>query len=191
MIKELLSSGSIDSETKFVLLNAIYFKGKWEKPFKKDKTDWEGKFHVGVQKTVKAKMMHQKASFGYAVLDKDAKALPILKNGTLNKGYAYGLRMPYKGEQMDMVIILPKNSKNLADVEKKIYNVDINSLFDGPPITTDVKIPKFKIEQALDLKKPLKQMGVKDIFSSSADLSRISKGGSLQVSKVLQKCVIK
>ena len=69
MIRELLSVGSIDKYTMVVLLNALYFKGKWDKPFKTKSTDLKGKFHVDDKKTVTAKMMHQNDAFGYAVLD--------------------------------------------------------------------------------------------------------------------------
>ncbi len=37
-IKDLLPQGSIDAMTKLVLVNAIYFKGNWEKKFPKDAT---------------------------------------------------------------------------------------------------------------------------------------------------------
>ncbi len=37
-IKNLLPQGSIDEMTKLVLVNAIYFKGNWEKKFPKEAT---------------------------------------------------------------------------------------------------------------------------------------------------------
>ena len=120
MINDLFSPGGIDRGTKFVLLNALYFKGKWEQPFDKSKTNWTGQFHLDDQNTVVAKMMHQTAEFNYAVLDKAAKVQPTwTNNGKLAKGSAYVLRMSYKGGEMDMVIILPENSKDLEHFEKK------------------------------------------------------------------------
>ncbi len=37
-IKDLLPQGSIDEMTRLVLVNAIYFKGNWEKKFPKEDT---------------------------------------------------------------------------------------------------------------------------------------------------------
>ena len=74
----------------------------------------------------------------------------------------------------------------------KVYKVDMNNLFKSRQLKVDVIIPKFKIEMELDLKEPLKQMGVKRIFSQGkAELSGMTKGSSLTVTKVVQKCVIK
>ena len=120
MINDLFSPDVIDGGTKFVLLNALYFKGKWEQAFDRSKTNWTGQFHVHDQSTVVAKMMHQTAKFNYAVLDKAAKVQPTwTKNGKLSKGSAYGLRMSYKGGEIDMVIILPESSKDMENFEKK------------------------------------------------------------------------
>ena len=38
LIKELLPSGSVDSNTRLVLGNALYFKGAWEKKFDASET---------------------------------------------------------------------------------------------------------------------------------------------------------
>lgn len=38
-IKNLLAEGIIDSMTRLVLVNAIYFKGNWEKRFDKENTN--------------------------------------------------------------------------------------------------------------------------------------------------------
>lgn len=37
-ISNLLPEGSVDSDTRMVLVNAVYFKGKWKTPFQKKLT---------------------------------------------------------------------------------------------------------------------------------------------------------
>jgi len=44
-IKDLLPEGAIDEMTKLVLVNAIYFKGNWEKKFPKEDTS-DGQFKL-------------------------------------------------------------------------------------------------------------------------------------------------
>ncbi len=44
-IKGLVPQGSIDAMTKLVLVNAIYFKGNWEKKFPKEATK-DGQFKL-------------------------------------------------------------------------------------------------------------------------------------------------
>lgn len=44
-IPNLLPEGSVDPETRMVLVNAVYFKGKWKTPFEK-KLNGLYPFHV-------------------------------------------------------------------------------------------------------------------------------------------------
>lgn len=55
----------------------------------------------------------------------------------------------------------------------------------------EVFFPKFKLNQRYEMHKLLKQMGIRKIFSTSADLSELSDmARNLQVSKVLQQSVL-
>lgn len=44
-IKNLLVHGIVNSDTRLVLVNAIYFKGKWNKQFKEEGTR-DARFHI-------------------------------------------------------------------------------------------------------------------------------------------------
>ncbi|NWV31905.1 SPB6 protein, partial [Grantiella picta] len=44
-IQNLLAEGILDSQSRLVLVNAIYFNGNWEKPFRKARTR-ERPFHI-------------------------------------------------------------------------------------------------------------------------------------------------
>ncbi|XP_046677538.1 intracellular coagulation inhibitor 2-like [Homalodisca vitripennis] len=54
----------------------------------------------------------------------------------------------------------------------------------------EVTIPKFKVEQTLKLKDILQKMGLKDVFSSKANLHGVANGDNLYVSDVIQKTFI-
>ncbi|MDX9798730.1 MAG: serpin family protein, partial [Bacteroidales bacterium] len=92
-IKELIPQGVLDPMTRMVLTNAIYFKGTWEWEFdKSDTRDLD--FKLSSEESIKVPIMFMspdKAVFNYADLEK----LQILE-------------LPYKGEKISMLILLPK-----------------------------------------------------------------------------------
>ena len=101
MIPNLLDS--VATDTKAIIVNAVYFKGVWKNQFKEKKTK-EMDFHVDANTKVKVQMMHQKKSFRYARLEGGAAALEI----------------PYKGEETAMIFILPDKGKDLESIERKV-----------------------------------------------------------------------
>ena len=169
-IVDLLPSGSIDPLTRMVLVNALYFKGDWANKFDPKDTE-EADFHVAADKVVKVQMMHQKAKFGIAKVQE--------LNG------AMALRMPYKGDQLDMIFILPNEKDTLESMEKKLVKLDLKQHLAHFSTRSNVivSVPKFKVESMHKLNEPLKKLGVIDMFDKNkADLSGISGDKSLFVS---------
>ena len=182
--------GSIDGNTKLVLVNATYFKGDWQFKFDKSKTQ-KGDFHVSPTKIVQTDMMHSKGEYRmlHSVID--------LKG-------ASALDMPYKGMCLSMIFLLPikhwdihtKRYKHssLSDLEKAISKVtDLNSILTfGQKTNVKVTLPRFKLESTIDLIKPLKQLGLTDMFDGrKADFSGMTGGTkSLYVSKAVQKAFV-
>jgi len=100
------------------------------------------------------------------------------------------LEIPYKGNKISMVIILPKVGKfktveNMMD-EKKLQKWLKNAM------KTKVKayIPRFKFTQRFNLSKNLYDMGMEDAFSSAADFSGINGRKDLYISKVIHKAFV-
>ena len=83
--------------TRLVLANAIYFKGNWLSPFNTENTK-ALPFHLTATKTVNAPMMHQMG----------------LKCGLHINAEAQLLELPYVGEQISMVVLLPQKADGLA-----------------------------------------------------------------------------
>ena len=87
---------------------------------------------------------------------------------------AIALDMPYKGERLSMIFLLPDpNHSSLEDLEEAMSKVsDINSILKfGRKTEVDVTLPRFKIHSKLELNEPLKQIGMTDMFNSGADFS--------------------
>ncbi|XP_012262996.2 alaserpin-like isoform X3 [Athalia rosae] len=173
-IKDVIKPDSLTSDTAMVLVNAVYFKGEWDRKFNVENTQ-DRPFHVDEHTTKNVPTMYIKHNFRYGnIPDLDAKFLEI----------------PYKGKEMSMVIILPNTINGLSQVTERLGSVDMPQLLKrswASPV--EVYLPKFKFETSLDLKETLEQMGMVDMFSNAANFSGISDI-PLKVSKVIQKAFI-
>ncbi|KAG8223126.1 hypothetical protein J437_LFUL000547 [Ladona fulva] len=178
LIKNLLQGDDIDDSTRLVLVNAVYFKGQWAYQFDAAQTRKED-FHLLDGRTVQVDMMHIERRFRF---------------GRPNGLNAKVLELPYKGDQLSMVILLPDSSSSIAELEEKVSAeaFDLDDLLSNHtyPVEVTVSLPKFKLEVSTDLVEPLHKLGMTKMFSSEADFSGISVGEELKVSKVLQKAFI-
>ncbi|KAH8370897.1 hypothetical protein KR093_005506, partial [Drosophila rubida] len=157
-ISHLVSPDTVNGDTSAVLVNALYFKGKFEKPFTPEST-MSDDFYVDIDNRVEVDMMYQEDKFKYAELsDLDARAC----------------QLPYEGSDVSLLIILPKRTNGLLDLQQKLKDIDLCSI-ERQMTTEDVEIamPKFSLEFDLDLKETLHQLGISSIFEDSADLSRL------------------
>ena len=175
-IKDLFSSDSFDANTQLVLVNALYFKGKWNTQFDKKATE-KGDFYVSSSKTVKADMMRQKARYS------------VLK---LKGTKATALKLPYKGDRFHMVVILPDEKDGLDQLQKDLSKVKFSEDFKfEKPSTYRVGLPKFKIETKIELIEKLRKLGIKDLFDiKKADLSGFTGSKGLYASALIQKAFI-
>ncbi len=185
-IKDLIPAGAIDSLTRMVLTNAIYFKGNWASAFK-EKATREMPFKVSPQETVKAPMMFQKGQFGY-YQDADVQVL----------------EMPYKGKQVSMFVLLPnqgntgfrrpakplEKKRTLADLEKMLTPDKLSGwLGKVRPTKVDTWLPKFKMTSTLSLGEHLQSLGMKKAFAD-ADFSGMDGSRRLYLSAVLHKAFV-
>ena len=149
-IANLIPPGVLDSLPRLVLVNAIYFKGNWENQFKTIGTK-EAPFHIAPDKTVQVPMMTQEQSFRYADL------------GTLEI-----LELPYVGNEMSMIILLPKKTDGIKQLEADFSMENLRqweSQMNKQKIC--VFLPKFKLTSTFQLDKTLSGMGMADAFSET------------------------
>ncbi len=168
-IKDIISELSTD--TRLVLTNAIYFKGDWLKEFDKDDTR-EADFNMG-EGNVKVDMMYQKEDFNYAETDE----LQVLE-------------MDYKGEELSMMVLLPKENYSLSDVE---INKDNIETWSSSLVEEEVRVyfPKFEFDTKYFMRKTLTSMGMTDAFSGSADFSGMNGNQNLFIGKVIHQAYVK
>ena len=174
-IKDLFPEGGIDSITRLVLTNAIYFKAKWLIQFDADKTSDEY-FRVNPDKSIKVPMMQptsQKSTFNYT----QNKDLQILE-------------MPYAGEDLSMLILLPLDD----DIEALENSFTIEKLTEWKKSLrkrrVKIYIPKFKFETKYFLSETLSDLGMPTAFTNSADFSGMTGKKDLKIDKVIHQAFI-
>ncbi|XP_040209556.1 serpin B6-like isoform X1 [Rana temporaria] len=181
-IQDLLPSGSVDSLTRLVLVNAIYFKGNWANQFDKNCTS-EMPFKLNKNETKPVQMMYKKAKF------------PMTYVGDL---FTKVIELPYVNNQLSMFILLPDDIQDgttgLEKLEKELtYSKFLEWTNPEMMDITEMElfVPKFKLEDSYDLKSVLSDMGMADAFDQGkADFSGMSSNNELVLSKVVHKSFV-
>jgi serine protease inhibitor len=173
-IKDLLPPGALKSSTRLVLTNAIYFKGDWQTQFDKAQTRTED-FHESPARTIKAPLMHREGSFNY-----------------FNGGTFQVLEIPYKSNELSMVIFLPNDISGLTALEQALTGSNtqqwLRQLGTVPKVI--VTLPKFKTTQEFELGATLAAMGMPLAFTGGADFSGMTGKHDFAISEVIHKAYI-
>ena len=156
-VQNLLPVGALTSDTRFVLTNAIYFKGSWLVKFDPDKTT-DGVFHA-------------------PAADRSVRMMHNFLDARFAEGAGYrALELPYLSPAVRMVLVLPDggNLQSLAtDLQADRFQEILQKLSQHE---VQLSLPKFTFESENPLKGPLKALGMVDPFTSSADFSDIAGG---------------
>lgn len=182
LIKEVLPSGSVDSTTRLIFANALYFKGAWDEKFDASATK-ESDFHLLNGSSVRVPFMTSKKKQVVGAYD----------------GFKV-LGLPYKqGEdkrRFSMYFFLPDAKDGLPALVEKVGSgsrfLD-RHLPEQKAEVGDFRIPKFKISFGFEASKLLKELGLVLPFSGGADLTEMVDslvGQNLYVSSIFHKSFI-
>jgi len=157
-IHDILSPGSLDDLTRLVLANAIYFKGIWARPFEKAATATQP-FHLSANRQADALLMHHVADVRYIGND-DFQAVEL----------------PYSGDELSMVILLPRQVDALGQLENQLSPPFLARLLaQMKQQEVEIFLPRFKLESGFKLNDMLAKMGMPDAFVwLKADFSGIN-----------------
>ena len=175
-IRNVIASPLPDT-TQLVLVNAVYFKGKWDDPFEPRATRNAGFFSTP-DRIVNVQLMTRTGWFGYA-----------------ETADSQILELPYTGRALSMVVLLPKDKTpaGLVRLEKTLHHQAIAALRSKlKPTRVELLLPRFRIEWGTTPLTPmLEKLGIRDAFQGSkADFSGISSDRSFFISDVLQKAFV-
>jgi serpin B len=171
-IKDLIPQGAIDSLTRLVLTNAIYFNAAWANPFDKVGTQ-PGSFTLSNGSQVTVPMMHQSEGLSYAT----------------GEGFQ-AVELPYDGNELSMLVVLPDAGK-FEQVENGLSSDKMASLigsFQRKQVA--LAMPQFKFESEFGLNDALSKMGMAAAFTDQADFSGMTGKRDLYISDVIHKAFV-
>jgi serpin B len=172
-ITDLIQAGVLNPETKLVLVNAIYFTGQWARKFDKHDTT-NAPFSVTPTRQLQVPLMSLTANFKYAEVD----------------GLQF-LELPYVGDDISMVVLLPRDVDGLKSVEDRLNQQTLDRwLAQAREQKVAVSLPKFKLAAQFSLAKPLTEMGMTDAFSPGANFSGMDGERNLFISAVVHKAFV-
>lgn len=172
-IKGLFPARSLDPLTRLVLVNAVYFKGKWEKTFKKEQT-FDGEFTRGDGSTVTVRMMSAAQPTERLYYEDEA---------------LQALRMPYKGGLAMLVLLPRKGGKGLPGLDlsaKKLEGIRAAMAEDK----VKVFFPRFTFSSGFSLNGSLADLGMPTAFTDAADFGGMDGTRDLYIQKAVHKAFV-
>lgn len=171
-IKDLIPKGAIDTLTRLVLTNAIYFNAAWLHPFDEDVTT-EELFTLVDGSQVPVSMMKQSQRFNYSE----------------NDNYQ-AVEIPYDGQELSMVVLLPKEGY-FKSFEENLSSDMVSGILDSlSNHQVILSMPKFKYESGFNLRDSLSAMGMPIAFTDGADFSGMTGSQDLCIDKIIHKAFI-
>jgi len=160
-IQNLIPQGLINANTILVIVNAAYLKAAWAQKFDTHATNSQP-FYITTTQTKQVNTMHKTATYPYGT------------SATLN---CAALELPYSGNNISMVILLPNSNSNAQALISKLTRANLDILISQLSNTVvNVGIPKFQLEQSMDLTNNVKALGITDAFDvNKADFSGFTK----------------
>jgi serine protease inhibitor len=157
-----------------LIINAIYFKGIWKYPFKKEETK-EGIFYLLNNNTKKVMFMHNTIEHLRYYEDEDVQIVEL----------------PYGNEKVSMFIFLPSKKLGLSNFYSKLNEMIDEKLAKVKRFEeVNIAIPRFKMEYEKILNEILKSLGIKEAFSEKANFSKMREQNDIYISEVRHKTFV-
>lgn len=173
-IEDLIPEGAIDSLTRLVLANAIYFYGSWMHPFDQNAT----------------------AEAPFFTLDGTEISVDMMKlygeRFLYHQGDNYqALNLPYMSSDFVMTLLVP-DAGSYENFESSFTQQDLSDIFSEMTFEmVDLELPKFDFETELNANHALIALGMEEAFDpDQSDFSGIADVDDLHITDVLQKATI-
>lgn len=173
-IRDLLTADNISPLTRLVLTSAIYFKGDWQYKFNKQATRPEP-FWLTAERSTNVPLMHESADVGYFADDQ-----------------VQLVELPYKGNRLSMVVVLPRDKDGLKKLEETLNASKLDGwLAKLSKKPGDITLPRFEFTTRYTLPDQLKALGMTRAFANNADFSGITTAEPLRIADVIHQTFVR
>lgn len=158
----------LNKDPDLAIVNTIYFKAQWEKPFDKFNTR-EGIFH-GPLRDVTVSYMQK------------SETLCVLENSFIT-----AVKIPFKGP-FHALAVLPVTSQTTIPP----ISVLLEELNTQPMVRVELALPKFNVSDKHDFKEILQSLGVSKAFKLTSEFSPMidSSGLPAEITEIIQQVVV-
>jgi serine protease inhibitor len=148
-ITRMVEDGPLPGDLILYLMNAVYFKGRWQDEFVASQTR-PMPFHAPGGRTVQRPMMQRTGEYGYL----------------RGEGFQ-ALRLPYRGGRFAMYVLLPDQASSVAALRGRLAPDAWAQWMGGfgAPREVRVVMPRYRVNVEAGLNRPLQAMGMADAFS--------------------------
>jgi serine protease inhibitor len=184
LIPEMIEA--LPPDTRVVLADALYFRGRWEEPFDPtltaDETFWPGGLRDGEPKPFTVPMMHARDRW-LRYRETAAYQAVIL---------------PFAGRAFEAVIVLPRRASTdrswtagaaiwaKAQDAAASHQVLVDTAFEERP--GELALPRFDLADSPDMALVLEGVGLRDAFTSTADFSGMAAVRSGSPRSRIRRC---
>lgn len=144
----------LPADTRFVLGNALYFKGRWQLPFDAALTQ-EQPFHTGPEQSHPVAMMqHNNVHFDYRETEQ-----------------FQAVRLPFADREFDLLVVLPKSGQNPAELLTEAV-IDGAEMLEHPG---QLRLPRMALDLGGDARPWLAHLGLEPVLSGQSDFSGLTE----------------
>jgi serpin B len=147
------------SQAALLLIDAVYFKGKWSNPFNQEYTH-QAPFYLlgGKKKTVQ--MMTNSDAYIYTHGER-----------------LQAIALPYGDGRMAMIVVLPRGKRGLPALQESMTEKTWQTLLKRMRLAEGtIKLPRFEIDYEAYINHALEALGMRAAFTSGADFSAMADG---------------
>ncbi|MFD2131347.1 serpin family protein [Pseudogracilibacillus auburnensis] len=166
--------GPLNEDMVAILINALYFEGKWKYPFSEARTEEEPFYSGGTENNIPMMMLEEELAY--------------MENDEFQ-----AVKLPYQDDEMNMTIFLPSENSTIDTFIAAISDENWQEWqAEFQEMNGIIKLPTFELEYETNLNEAFQLLGMELAFKKQdADFSKmIKEDAPLWIHEIKQKTYI-